>query len=325
MEPLVSIIAPCYNGEGKVNLFLESVLNQTYSNIELIIINDGSTDNTEKIILSYKELLKKRGYSFVYLRQDNSGQDVALNNGLKYFSGKYLIWSDSDDILDKDNIREKVNYLEKHVDCSLVYCNAFIVREENLNKPIKYWNKDLNIDKKIFFEDVIEANNIIYAGGAWMLRSKSFLSIRPNRDIEIEGFGQNWQMLLPMIYNFNIGKINKYLFTYIIYKNSHSHKKKTYIDEERYIRKIKKGLLNILNNININIEYKERLYDLIDNMINYRLMKLSMDNEDRNKFEIKYTCLKSKKFSFKLRDKIKIILFRIYIYKYIKKIKNIFK
>lgn len=325
MEPLVSIITPCYNGEGKINIFLDSVLNQTYSNIEFIIINDGSTDNTEKIILNYKVLFEKKGYTFIYLKQANSGQDVALNNGLKYFSGKYLMWSDSDDILDKNNIREKVNYFEKHVDCSLVYCNAFIVREENLNKPIKYWNKKLNIDKKDFFKDVIEANDIIYAGGAWMLRSKSFLSIRPNRNIEIEGFGQNWQMLLPMIYNFSVGKIDKYLFTYIIYKNSHSHKKKTYMDEYLYVKKVKKGLLNILNNININIEDREKLYNLIDNMINYRLMKLSMDNEDRNKFKIKYTYLKSKHFNFKIKDKMKIILFRTYIYKYMKKIKDILK
>lgn len=58
-----------------------------------------------------------------------------------------------------------------------------------------------------------------------MLRVQSFLSIKPDRNIEIEGFGQNWQMLLPMIYNFNIGKIEKDLFTYIVYKDSHSNKK----------------------------------------------------------------------------------------------------
>jgi glycosyltransferase involved in cell wall biosynthesis len=51
LKDLVSVITPCYNGEGKLNLFLDSILNQTYDNIEFIIINDGSTDNTENIIL----------------------------------------------------------------------------------------------------------------------------------------------------------------------------------------------------------------------------------------------------------------------------------
>lgn len=325
MDPLVSIITPCYNGEGKVNLFLDSLLNQTYSNIEFIIINDGSTDSTEKIILSYKVLFEKKGYRFIYLKQKNSGQDVALNNGLKIFSGKYLMWTDADDILDRDNIKEKVFYFEKHKECSLVYCNSIIVSEKNLKIPIKYWNKELNIDKKVFFQDVIKANNIIYAGGAWMLRSESFLSIRPNRNIEVEGFGQNWQMLLPMIYNFNIGKVDKYLFTYVIYKNSHSHKKKTYMDEYLYIKKIKKGLLNILNNININLKDREELYNFIENMINYKLMNLSIDNEVRTRFKEEYTYLKNNNFNFGLKDKVKIILFRIYIYKYVKRIREILK
>ena len=60
-KPLVSIITPCYNGEAFLKRYFESILNQTYPNLELIFINDGSTDRTEEIALSYRERLEKRG------------------------------------------------------------------------------------------------------------------------------------------------------------------------------------------------------------------------------------------------------------------------
>lgn len=59
-ELLVSVISPCYNGEKYLKHFLESLLEQTYSNVEFIIVNDGSNDNSEKIILSYKDKIEKR-------------------------------------------------------------------------------------------------------------------------------------------------------------------------------------------------------------------------------------------------------------------------
>lgn len=325
MKPLVSIVAPCYNGEKKVKFFLESILNQTYDNIEFIIVNDGSTDKTEEILLSYEKFFKKRGYKFIYLKQDNSGPDVALNNGLKYFSGDYLMWPDSDDILDKDNVEEKVNYLENNQDISLVYCDASIVKEENKKKPIKYWRKSLKKNKREFFEDVISANNIVYAGGAWMLRAQSFLSIKPDRNIEIEGFGQNWQMLLPMIYNFNIGKIEKNLFTYIVYKDSHSNKKKLYKEECNYIKKQKTGLFHILNNIKMLDEEEKYYHNFVENLIEYRLMCLAIQGNNKKDFYLKYNVLNNRKYIFNLKDKIKIILFKMNMYNFFRKIKSILR
>ena len=60
-KPLVSVITPCYNGEKFLHRFLDSVLNQTYTNVEFIFINDGSFDKTEEIVFSYKERLKSKG------------------------------------------------------------------------------------------------------------------------------------------------------------------------------------------------------------------------------------------------------------------------
>lgn len=104
---LVSIITPCYNGEKFVSRFLDSVLDQSYTNIELIVINDGSTDQTEQILKSYEIKFKEKGIKFIHLFQSNGGQSSAINKGLEIFSGEYLTWPDSDDILTPDAIEIK--------------------------------------------------------------------------------------------------------------------------------------------------------------------------------------------------------------------------
>lgn len=321
MKPLVSIITPCYNGEGKINIFLDSVLKQTYDNIEFIIINDGSIDNTEEIILSYKNKFIDKGYKFIYLKQENAGQDVALNNGLKYFTGKYLMWPDSDDILNKDNIKEKVEYLEKNKTCGLVYCNTNIVQYKNIDKIIAKWDKILYEDRLKNFEDIL-LGNIVFAGGAWMLRSEYFENINPKREIIITGQGQNWQMLLPMAYNYNIGKVNKFLFTYIVYKDSHSNKKRTYEESFKRLVDMELGLTSMLKECkmdkNLFYRYKKIL------KIKYINEKLSLNILYRKNKEAKelYHICKKRNIKLYRKNKIKYYLNLFGLYTILKGIKN---
>ena len=80
MEPLVSIITPAFNASKYLVSFFESVLDQEYSNYELIFINDGSTDDTEEIALQYKKIFEEKGHRFVYLVKENGGQAAALSH-----------------------------------------------------------------------------------------------------------------------------------------------------------------------------------------------------------------------------------------------------
>ncbi|MDD7740974.1 MAG: glycosyltransferase family A protein, partial [Lachnospiraceae bacterium] len=77
MPSLVSIVTPCYNGEKYIGRFLESIIRQSYSKLELVIINDGSTDETERVIYDYQEKLEQRDIQFVYQYQENAGQAAA--------------------------------------------------------------------------------------------------------------------------------------------------------------------------------------------------------------------------------------------------------
>lgn len=105
MVPKVSVIVPVFNSEKYLLRCLESIRKQTYSNIEIIIINDGSTDTTEKIVLN----LKDEENRIVYEYQENSGPSEARNKGISLSKGDYLIFIDSDDSIEPTYIELLLN------------------------------------------------------------------------------------------------------------------------------------------------------------------------------------------------------------------------
>ena len=133
-ENLVSIITPCYNGEKYLDRYFNSIINQTYRPLELIFVNDGSTDKTEEIVKKYSPLLKKEGIDFIYLKQENKGQAAALNYGLKKFTGEFLTWPDSDDEMLPNCIEEKVKFLKNNLSYEMVRSNGIYVNPQNRTK-----------------------------------------------------------------------------------------------------------------------------------------------------------------------------------------------
>ena len=107
------MIVPIYNGEKYLRRFLKSVISQTYDNVQLILVNDGSTDCSDSIIKSYACELKAKFTEYIYIYQSNNdiyiyqsnnGAASAVCNALKYVEGEYLCWADCDDELLPDNI-----------------------------------------------------------------------------------------------------------------------------------------------------------------------------------------------------------------------------
>ena len=96
MNPKVSIIIPVFNMEKYLDVCINSVINQTYKNIEILLINDGSTDSSEDICLKYASLDKRIKYYY----QENGGVSKARNFGILNFCGDYVMFLDSDDFLD---------------------------------------------------------------------------------------------------------------------------------------------------------------------------------------------------------------------------------
>ncbi|MDP4285501.1 MAG: glycosyltransferase [Bacteroidota bacterium] len=105
MQPKVSIIIPAYNAEKWISQALESVISQTWNNIEIIIVNDGSTDGTKDIIQSFNDERIR------YFSQENKGQCAASNAGLKQATGDYIKFFDADDIMNAEHVEEQLKKL----------------------------------------------------------------------------------------------------------------------------------------------------------------------------------------------------------------------
>lgn len=116
---IVSVILPTYNRANYIKDAIESVLDQTYRNIELLIIDDGSTDNTQAVIESYLKDNRIR-----YIKQKNSGAAVARNKGLELSKGKYVAFIDSDDMWEKNKLEIQLAVMDALPDVAIV-CSDF--------------------------------------------------------------------------------------------------------------------------------------------------------------------------------------------------------
>lgn len=258
----VSIITPCYNGESFVHRFFENILEQTYRNIELIFVNDGSTDKTEEIAKSYISRFEEQGRKLIYIYQENAGQAEAMNRGLEIFTGDYLMWTDSDDILHKDNVKKKVEFLEANKEYGFCMCYAQVVHESDLNTKIDDLRRLQPSGEDKIFEDIILEKNIVYTPGVYMARREAILDSIPDRHIRKSDVGQNWQMLMPLSYKHKCGYIKEILFSYVIREDSHSRKEKRLEDVLVKLHKQNDLVAAVLKDMGLeNSKYMDMLKD----------------------------------------------------------------
>ena len=170
----VSIIVPVYNVEKYIGKCLDSLVNQTLKDIEIIIINDGSTDGSQKIIDKYKKKYPKLIKSYI---KDNRGQGPARNFGLEKAEGKYIGYVDSDDYV-KLNMYEKLYNIavktnadvvitrdSKLKEAGFVHENYFIKEFEDKKENAFFGN--MGVCNKIYRKDLITNNNILFKEKKW--------------------------------------------------------------------------------------------------------------------------------------------------------------
>lgn len=171
-KPLVTVIIPAHNHELYIEECIHSVLSQTYANIQLIIINDGSTDNTEGVI---KNMIANKNLTrdIEYYSQDNQGVCRTLNRGIKLSKGKYIASIGSDDIWIKDKIEKQVTFLERNNEIGLVFTDTFFIKNKSKlalrhtdYKPDikKYFLKgiqNVNIHNKLLYDCFIPAISVM--------------------------------------------------------------------------------------------------------------------------------------------------------------------
>lgn len=122
-DPLVSVIVPAFNRAKYIDEAVNSVLNQTYGNIELIVVDDGSTDGTYERLQAYGDRL----LLLTHPNRANRGQSCSINLGMTRATGQYIALLDSDDYWELDKLRIQVDFLERHPEFGLVYSNGYYV------------------------------------------------------------------------------------------------------------------------------------------------------------------------------------------------------
>jgi glycosyltransferase involved in cell wall biosynthesis len=137
---------PAYNAADYIAEAIESVLIQNYNNFELLIINDGSTDNTEEIILGFKDERIR------YFSQENRGLAATHNIGIKQCRGEFTIKLDCDDMITPDFIAKHLQEFEEHPEADLIYCDDCLIDENS--KPIRVIERPEYTDRKLLIRDL---------------------------------------------------------------------------------------------------------------------------------------------------------------------------
>ena len=223
----VSVIIPCYNGEQVINNSIKSVYEQDYFSIELIVVDDGSTDNSKEQILSWEEKFLKKKSTFKYIYQTNRGLGGAIDTGLKYVTGEYLTLLDADDYFLPGSIAKRAAFLDEHTDYAGVRTNGWMLKGSN---KIPFVTSTKEKEGTDYFHALFFDGATNWAG-SYMVRTKILFDFYPDRNIFPSRYGQNMQIILPVAYKRKFGMIDEPLMVYVLQDNSLSQAATT--DERR--------------------------------------------------------------------------------------------
>lgn len=141
-KPLVSVIIPTFNRAKIIPPTLESVLNQTYPNVEIVVVDDGSTDNIAEVIASYGDRVQ-------YHRQENQGVERARSRGIRVSKGAYLNFLDDDDLMSPDKIERQVALFQQKPELGIVHCGYHYIDKDDALLETTGWLPEGDVRKAL--------------------------------------------------------------------------------------------------------------------------------------------------------------------------------
>lgn len=261
MKIKVSVILPVYNAEKYLDEAIKSILIQTFENFEFIIINDGSKDNSLKIIKDYQKIDDR----IVLIDRENKGLVYSLNEGIKKAQGKYIARMDADDISLPERFAKQIELME-NINCDICGSYYFSIDEiNNINglnlTPLSHDMCFLSLVSKVPFahpsvmirKSFLEKNNLFYGQSQYKIAE----------DLDL------WMRMYEKGAKF--GNVNEILFKYRILKNSLSKVNNTAIVKDtqnmlnKFLEQNKKDILGMIENLpkNLNNEEKSLLVRVI--------------------------------------------------------------
>ncbi|MDD4066600.1 MAG: glycosyltransferase [Clostridia bacterium] len=233
MDEKISIIIPVYNAEKYVKRCLESIVNQTYTNLEIICINDGSKDNSLQIINEYK----KKDNRIIVIDKVNQGVSEARNDGIKLSSGEYIVFVDADDFIELSMISALYDIMKKN-NVDVVKTSYNIVLDNN--KCIRYIYDDEFANKILLRNDAINVFKQFFFDGITIwgtLYRKSLIDSIDKFDKNFV-YGEDVIFFLNVLLNVkNIYFLNGHLYNYVYNKDGACFNVKNYeINKQNFIK-----------------------------------------------------------------------------------------
>jgi glycosyltransferase involved in cell wall biosynthesis/peptidoglycan/xylan/chitin deacetylase (PgdA/CDA1 family) len=229
LNNLVSVVIPCYNAEKYIGQAIESVLNQTYRDFELIIINDGSTDKSEEVIKKYC-LLDSR---IKYFYQINKGVSTSRNEGIKKSAGEFIAFLDADDVWEPENLEAKIKALVENKNTDWVFSDMYLA-DELLNKTDVIEGGD---DSNLLDSLLSRKGEAIHAPSNLVVRSVCFEKSGVYFDTHLST-SADWDFCIQLASKKHQGKrIPQPLWSYRVLENSMSRDLQSLENDNLYVHR----------------------------------------------------------------------------------------
>lgn len=288
--PLVSIVTPCHNSAAFIHRLLDSILDQTFPSIEMITVDNDSTDDTAKIIRNYIPKFEKKGYSLTYIHEDDLGPSTGVQNGIRHIKGDYLVMPDSDDWYAKPiSIETFVKKFEELPDnYAIIRSQLQFIDEKNMQPIGLAYNSFPEDDPGTLFEDCLFAKNgYNFAPIDYMVKVSKFREMTGLEIYNAYNIGQQRQICLPLYYKYKAWTIAEPLVCYLVRSNSVSHgdyakyhvKKELYKKDPEYIDSILSTIDSMPNEQKLN--YRKAFL----RMRAGDLLKLAVHNGERGDYK----------------------------------------
>jgi glycosyltransferase involved in cell wall biosynthesis len=266
-KPLVSVMIPVYNGEQELPLTLRSLVNQSYTNWEAIIVNDGSTDTTKE----YLDQLQDSRF-IVHHFENNQGRPFARQKALDLASGKYLAMLDADDWYFEDKLEHQVTFLENNPEIALV-SGGFILTDKN-KKPIVIQKPNADLETGL---SIPHASSMLRLDSAKEIKYNKSLLLGQDQDF-IRRYikGKKYDFLASIDYVYNVGysfSTKKYITTQLHEVNNSNNKL-----PQRVTSLFKIPIALILDTLNLSSYLITKRGEKIDtnNIKRFNLLKMNL-------------------------------------------------
>lgn len=287
----LSIIIPVYNNEKSLEKCIASILEQEYSNIEIIVINNGSIDNSLEVI----KRIAKKDKRIILIDSRVKGVSNARNIGIKRATGDYITFVDADDFIEKEIYKEMIDSLEKY-NAEITFCAYYKINGDIKKRILFPWQEQIKIfeneDIIKFFLPLFIGNSYkhepILLGSVWRTLIKANIVKKIYFDVEIKIAEDLLYILDLLTQTTKIVTINKPLYNYVKNDNStlmnfkENYEKENIIFHEKLINRLNE--INFFDNYNNNLRYASNRVGMYMYMISNEAKNKKISRKEKRNF-----------------------------------------